>query len=145
MELFSMNKHILRFTAIRYSSKIFSVFILLFLFVGCGEKPERHLDLGLWYYQKGLVDDAVLEFKEVIRLLPADPRRMTSNELDIVAQAHYNLAIAYSKKQWFELALAEAGLAFDLRPTPENYRLQELVRRRKDLEPLRPDSAVRPG
>jgi tetratricopeptide (TPR) repeat protein len=140
-----MNQQLLKFSVMKFSSKIFTVFILLFLFVGCGEKPERHLDLGLWYYQKGLVDDAVLEFKEVIRLLPADSRRMTSRELDIVAQAHYNLAIAYSKKQWYELALAEAGRAFDLRPTPENYRLQELVRRRKDLEPLRPDSAVQPG
>lgn len=140
-----MNKHLLKFPVIKIFTKILPLFILLLLLVGCGEKPERHLDLGLWYYQKGLVDDAVLEFKEVIRLLPADPRRLTSRELDVVAQAHYNLAIAYSKKQWYELALAEAGRAFDLRPTPENYRLQELVRKRKDLEPLRPDSAVRPG
>lgn len=129
----------------KFFTKTLLLIILVFLLVGCGEKPERHLDLGLWYYQKGLVDDAVLEFKEVIRLLPADPRRMTSQELDIVSQAHYNLAIAYSKKQWYELALVEAGRAFELRPTPENYRLQELVRKRKNLEPLRSDSADRPG
>lgn len=126
-------------------SKILPLFMLVFFLVGCGEKPERHLDLGLWYYQKGLVDDAVLEFKEVIRLLPADPRRMTSQELDIVSQAHYNLAIVYSKKQWYELALVEAGRAFELRPTPENYRLQELVRQRKNLETHRPNPADRPG
>lgn len=118
--------------------------LLVFLLAGCGEKPERHLDLGLWYYQKGLVDDAILEFKEVIRLLPADPRRMTGRELDIVARAHYNLAVAYAKKQWYELALIEAGKAFELRPTPANYELQELIRKRKDLESLSPAPAARP-
>ena len=119
--------------------------MLILLLVGCGEKPERHLDLGLWYYQKGLVDDAVLEFKEVIRLLPSDPRRLTRRELDIVARAHYNLAVAYAKKKWYELALVEAEKTFELRPTPENYNLQELIRQRKDLESLSSASKTAPG
>ena len=119
--------------------------LLIFLLVGCGEKPERHLDLGLWYYQKGLVDDAVLEFKEVIRLLPSDPRRLTRRELDIVARAHYNLAVAYARKKWYELALLEAEKTFELRPTPENYDLQELIRQRKDLESLSSASKTAPG
>ncbi len=124
----------------------FALFLMLiFLLVGCGEKPERHLDLGLWYYQKGLVNDAVLEFKEVIRLLPSDPRRLTRRELDIVARAHYNLAVAYAKKNWYELALLEAEKTFELRPTPENYELQELIRKRKDLESLSPASKTAPG
>jgi len=119
--------------------------LLIFLLAGCGEKPERHLDLGLWYYQKGLVDDAVLEFKEVIRLLPSDPRRLTRRELDIVARAHYNLAVAYARKKWYELALLEAEKTFELRPTPENYNLQELIRQRKDLESLGSASKTAPG
>ncbi|UCH63630.1 MAG: hypothetical protein JSU77_04075 [Fidelibacterota bacterium] len=119
--------------------------MLVLLLAGCGEKPERHLDLGLWYYQKGLVDDAVLEFKEVIRLLPSDPRRLTRHELEIVARAHYNLAVAYVKKEWYELALLEAEKTFELRPTPENYELQELIRKRKDLESLSPASKTAPG
>jgi len=119
--------------------------MLIFLLVGCGEKPERHLDLGLWYYQKGLVDDAILEFKEVIRLLPSDPRRLTRRELDIVARAHYNLAVAYARKKWYELALLEAEKTFELRPTPENYDLQELIRQRKDLESLSSASKTAPG
>jgi len=119
--------------------------LLVFLLAGCSEKPERHLDLGLWYYQKGLVDDAILEFKEVIRLLPADPRRLTSRELNVVTRAHYNLAVAYAKKQWYELALLEAEKTFELRPTPENYQLQELIRQRKDLESLSPAPGTPPG
>ena len=34
------------------------------------------------------------------------------------------------------MALAEARKTFELRPTPENYELQELIRRRGDLESL---------
>ncbi len=112
---------------------------VLLLAAGCGEKPDRHLDLGLWYYQNGLVDDAVLEFKEVIRLSPAEPRRMNARELEMVTQAHYNLAVAYAKKKWFELALAEAGRAFELRPTTKNRDLQELIHKGRDLEALNPD------
>ena len=140
-----MHSHSYLFPLIKQHSNLVLLPILLFLLVGCGEKPERHLDLGLWYYQKGLVDDAILEFKEVIRLLPADPRRLTSRELGIVAQAHYNLAVAYAKKNWFELALVEAGISFELRPTPENYRLQELIRKRQDLESLSPAPGTPPG
>ena len=112
--------------------------------VACGEKPDRHLDLGLWYYQSGLVDDAVLEFKEAIRLSPADPRRMNARQLDLVTQAHYNLAVAYAKKQWYELALVEAGKSFELRPTPKNRDLQELIRKRKALEASNPDLVPQP-
>ncbi|UCD36687.1 MAG: hypothetical protein JSW54_07525 [Fidelibacterota bacterium] len=120
----------------KYFPRVLLLLTVLFLVMGCGDKPERHLDLGLWYYQKGLVDDAILEFKEVVRLLPADPRRMSGRELDIVARAHYNLAVAYAKKNWYELALIEAGKTFELRPTPENYNLQEMIRKRKNLEAL---------
>ncbi len=119
--------------------------MLLFLLAGCGEKPERHLDLGLWYYEKGLVDDAILEFKEVIRLLPGDPRRLNLQELDLVARAHYNLAVAYASKDWFEMALVEAEQAFELRPTETNYQLQELIRQRQDLESVSPIGGVNPG
>ena len=41
---------------------IISVLIPLFI-GGCKEDPERHLKLGKWYAQKGLVEEAILEFK----------------------------------------------------------------------------------
>ena len=126
-------------TSLNTRWQAFLAVALLLLVAGCGERPERHLDLGLWYFQKGLVDDAVLEFKEVIRLSPADPRSMSPRQLDMVTHAHYNLAVAYAKKQWFELALAEAGISFDLRPTTKNRDLRELIRKRKNLESLVPD------
>ena len=44
--------------------------ILLFITLiisGCKEDPQRHLELGKWYAQKGLVEEAILEFKEVTK------------------------------------------------------------------------------
>lgn len=108
--------------------------IIAFLTNGCGEDPQRHLDLGQWYFEKGLVDDAVLEYKEAIRLLPADSRRLTRDELNIVASAHHSLAVAYASKNWYELAQAEASLTFELQPTEANYNLLDLVRQRSRLE-----------
>ena len=118
--------------------------LLVLLLAACSENPQRHLDLGLWYYQKGLVEDAILEYREVIRLAPADPRCMNTRELDMVARAHYNLAVAYAKKSWYELALVEAKITFDMRPTTENYNLQELIRKRQDLETLTPGATTQP-
>ena len=125
----SIDSHLTSVTA-----KWFLASAIMLLLVACGEKPAQHLDLGSWYYQKGLVDDAILEYKEAIRLLPRDPRDMSRQELRLASKAHYNLAIAYSKKNWFELATVEAKKNFDLQPTQENYRLLELIERRNSLE-----------
>ena len=40
---------------------------LIFLFItlvisSCKEDPQQHLELGKWYAQKGLVEEAILEF-----------------------------------------------------------------------------------
>ena len=112
----------------------FCLTIVLILFSGCKENPERHLDLGNWYYQKGLVDDAILEYRELIRLLPANPTDMTRDELNTVVKAHYNLAVAYSKKGWYEYALKEAEMTFELWPTNENHEIVELIRKRRKLD-----------
>ena len=58
---------------------IISVLIPLFI-GGCKEDPERHLKLGKWYAQKGLVEEAILEFKEVTRLFPEKVQSLSREE-----------------------------------------------------------------
>ncbi len=118
--------------------RLLGAMLVALLAFGCSENPSQHLDLGMWYYQKGLIDDAILEYKEVVRLLPSEPRQMTRSELELVSRAHYNLAIAYTKKDWYELALVEAKKNFDLRATQENYQLLELIEKRQALETYGP-------
>ena len=110
---------------------------LCLLSTGCKDDTERHFNLGNWYYQKGLVDDAILEYREVIRLYPLETRLMEREEIDLVAKAHYNLAIAYSKKGWYDYALKEAETTFEIWPTKDNYDMVELLKKRRSLEQLK--------
>ena len=117
--------------------RVIAVLALCLFALGCKNNPERHFNLGNWYYQKGLVDDAILEYREVIRLYPLETRLMEREEIDLVAKAHYNLAIAYSKKGWYDYALKEAETTFEIWPTKENYDMVELLKKRRSLEQLK--------
>ncbi|MFQ6675180.1 MAG: tetratricopeptide repeat protein [Fidelibacterota bacterium] len=117
-------------------STLLSLFTVLLLVSACQDNPERHLKLGNWYYQKGLVDDAILEYREVIRLYPSNPNELTREELNTLMKAHYNLAIAYSKKGWYDFALKEAQISFDMWPTKETYEMVELLKKRRSLDRL---------
>ncbi len=61
---------------------------------------------------------------------------MNREELNMSAKAHYNLAIAYSKKGWYDYDLKEAETTFDMWPTNENYEMVELLKKRRGLERL---------
>ena len=109
-------------------------FIFFLILSGCNDKPNRHFELGNWYYEKGLIDEAILEYREVIRLYPHETKLMNREELELASKAHFNLAIAYSKKGWFEYALKEAVKTFDMYPTKENYDIVELLKKRRSLD-----------
>jgi len=118
---------------IRKSTYFILLFAAVLLFVGCKDDPQRHLKLGNWYFQKGLVDEAVLEYREVIRLLPTSSIELTRKEFTALAKAHYSLALVYTKKGWYDYALAEAETCFKLIPTKENHELVKLIKKRLAL------------
>ncbi|MBU4444638.1 MAG: hypothetical protein L6422_02790 [Candidatus Marinimicrobia bacterium] len=96
--------------------------IIVIVMFGCADNYQRHYDLGKWYSEKGLINEAILEFKAATR---ANPNHH---------QTHHNLAIAYTKKGWYEYALKEAETAFDLHPSDETYKLIQIIRDKKSLE-----------
>ena len=49
-------------------TRILNIGMLLLLAAACRDDPQRHLKLGQWYAQKGLIEEAILEFHEVTRL-----------------------------------------------------------------------------
>jgi len=114
---------------------IYLIFLSL-LAMSCKDNPERHLKLGNWYYEKGLVQEAIFEYREVIRLSPAVTGEMSREELNMLSKAHFNLAVAYSKNGWYEHAFKEANQTFDLWPSKENYEIVELLKKRRNLDRL---------
>ncbi|MBS1258621.1 MAG: Cell division coordinator CpoB [Candidatus Scalindua arabica] len=65
---------------------------------------EELYDRGISYYDKGMVDKAIEEFKEVLELDPED------------AETHYNLGNAYADKLMFDEAMEEYKKAIDIKP-----------------------------
>ena len=107
---------------------------LSFLISGCKEDPKRHLKLGNWYVQKGLVEEAILEFREVTRLYPDSYKELKRKDFETLSKAHYNLSLMYTKKGWWNYALKEAETCFQMQPTKANYDLVTLIKQRAKLE-----------
>ncbi|MFL3026088.1 MAG: hypothetical protein ACJZZ8_01230 [Candidatus Neomarinimicrobiota bacterium] len=100
----------------------------------CKDDPQRHLELGEWYAKKGLVEEAILEFKEVTRLYPASLNNLNREDYQSLSKAHYNLSLMYTKKGWWDYALKEAEKCFQLQPTKENFDLLDIIKQRSKLE-----------
>ena len=109
--------------------KYILIFLLVFLSVMACTKhdPARHLNLGNWYLEKGLVDEAILEYREVSRMYSTNQSQLTREEFDILGKAHFKLAIAYTKKGWWEYALSEAKISFDVQPNKDSHDLVQLI------------------
>ena len=121
---------------IKYSNifKTLFLFCLIVFTSGCKDDPKRHLELGEWYANKGLVEEAILEFKEVTRLYPTSLNKMNRDDFQSLSKAHYNLSLMYTKKGWWDYALEEAELCFKLQPTKKHFELLDLIKQRSELE-----------
>ena len=112
-----------------------SIIIILVLFCfACEKDPEQHLELGNWYLQKGLIDEAITEYREVSRLLPPDHSKLNREQFKVLGTAHFKLALSYTKKGWWEYALREAKNSFDLSPSPDTHELVELIKEKLALQ-----------
>ena len=119
---------------IKHLKIILSLLFVVLALSGCKDDPQRNLQLAQWYSQKGLVDEAILEYREVTRLLPSDVKALSREEYEMLAKAHYSLALMYTKKDWWNYALMEAETCFELLPTREHYDIVTLLRKRLDLQ-----------
>tara|TARA_A100001011_G_scaffold210458_1_gene218732 strand:- start:321 stop:707 length:387 start_codon:yes stop_codon:yes gene_type:complete len=111
-----------------YHQRLTFVLFLLLVFSSCTkEDPQRHLNLGNWYLQRGLVDEAIMEFREVSRLFSGDASKLKRKEYNILGTAHLKLAIAYTKKGWWDYALNEAKRSFEITPNKDCHDLILLI------------------
>ena len=118
----------------KYHTKPLIIMLVALFFVSCQKDPERHLELGKWYLQKGLVDEAITEFREVSRLLPPDHSKLNRDQFKVLGTAHFKLALSYTKKGWWEYALKEAENSFEISPSPDSHELVELIKEKLTLQ-----------
>ena len=115
--------------------KAIYIAIILLLF-SCKSDAELAMERGIQYYEWAVessgnnVDKAVIEFKQVVRLLSSKLPNISRNEALILGKAHHNLAVAYAKKKWYPGATKEAKKAFALYPSEENKKVLELIRKK---------------
>ena len=102
-------------------------FLIILLFIGCKNETELTMERGIQYYEWDMIEKAVLEFKHVIHSLDIESNKIDYSNIKLLSRAHYNLAVAYAKKNWYEEAVDEARKAFELFPTDENRKLLELI------------------
>ena len=110
------------------------IILAALLVFSCEKDPEQHLELGNWYLQKGLIDEAITEFREVRRLLPPDHSQLDRTQFKVLGTAHFKLALSYTKKGWWEYALREAENSFELSPSPDTHELVELIKEKLTLQ-----------
>ena len=115
------------FRLISYQTILLSVLVLVL--TGCNkDDPDRHLELGKWYNNKGLYDEAISEYREVIRLYPPSLQKLSREDYDNLTTAHYSLALMYTKKGWWDFALDAAESSFQLQPNTDTHELIRLIR-----------------
>ena len=105
------------------------ILLSIIFFVGCKSDVQLAMERGIQFYEWDLFDKAILEFNQVIRMFPAqDSRSLNYDQVQLLSQAHHNLAVAYAKKEWFTDAEREARTAFELVPSTENRRVLDLIK-----------------
>ena len=113
---------------------LITFFLIFFSLFSCKKDPSRHLNLGNWYLQKGLLDEAIIEYREVSRLYSDNQSKLTRNEFQALGKAHFKLAIAYTKKGWWDYALDEAKRSFEISPTKDSHELVGLIESKIEQE-----------
>ena len=120
---------------IAYPMRFLIIVCLSLVMVSCTkENPSRHLDLGNWYLQRGLLDEAITEYREVSRLYGDEQSTLKRDEFQVLGTAHLKLAIAYTKKGWWEYALSEAKRSFDISPNKDCHELITLIEEKLNHE-----------
>jgi hypothetical protein len=108
---------------------ILYLFITL-LFLGCKSDADLAMERGIQYYEWDMIEKSILEFKFVIHRLSLETNNSDYTNIKMKSRAHHNLAVAYAKKTWYNEAIKEAKMAFDLIPSDENKKVINLIQKK---------------
>ena len=81
------------------SNKIAYIIIgfLLVLFISCKSNSTLTMERGIYFYENKDFHEAATQFNKVILSYPSDVNSLSSKDIEILAQAHYQLALTESK------------------------------------------------
>ena len=107
--------------------KIIFIFATLLIFFGCRDRAELSMERGEYFYNIGKLEDAVLEYKKVINSFPNDISNIDFDNIQMLANAHHNLAVILFKRgyessdetektSYLYAAKSEAITAYELVP-----------------------------
>ena len=112
-------------------------FLFPVLFIGCKSDAHLSMERGIRLYDWGKYNEAIVEFNKVRYLL--DYNEGTLEDIELLAQAHYNLGITYAKMDLLNQAEQEVLNALSLVPNKEYREILNLIRDKqnniKNLEP----------
>ena len=83
--------------------KQLTILLLMLLSIGCKNNADLTMERGIQYFEWNLVDKAILEFNQVVHMFPTDSRRLDYDQVQLLSQAHHNLAVAYAKKECLQM------------------------------------------
>ena len=101
-------------------------FLLIFLFA-CKSDSKLSIERGIYFYDWGKYNEAIIEFNKS-KFYQLNKRNQTYNDLKLLAQVYYNLAITYAKIDMYEVAYKEAQHAVSLVPNKEYREVLDLIK-----------------
>ncbi len=110
--------------------KIIVYFLFPVLFIGCKSDAHLSMERGIRLYDWGKYNEAIVEFNKVRYLL--DYKEGTLEDIELLAQAHYNLGITYAKMDMLNKAEQEVLNALSLIPNKEYRDILDLIRNQQN-------------
>ena len=108
------------------------IYLLIpFLFLSCKSDAQLAMERGIQFYDWNKFDEALVEFNKVKYLLEDTNNSYLSN-IELLAQAHFNLGITYAKLNFLNQAEQEILNALSLVPNQEYRTVLNLVRDKQE-------------
>ena len=106
--------------------KYLYIFFILLVY-SCKSDAELAIERGIQFYDWGKFNKALVEFNKS-KFFQLRQRSQSYQDLKLLAQTHYNLAITYAKINMYERAYQEAQHAVSLVPNKEYREVLGLVK-----------------
>ena len=100
--------------------------LALLTIVGCKSNDELSMERGEYYYNTNQLELAIQEYKKVLRNSPSDINNLGDRNIQMLANAYHNLAVAYwkrghklegvAKEHYYDLAVHAAKKSYNIYP-----------------------------